>query len=185
MPSKTGTGIIVGRFQTYRLNVEHQRLIDSVVKRHPRVVIFLGTNPAPSELNPLDFKWRSNLFDEDFAGRVEVQEVPDTDDDRIWSQELDRRILELRPEGDVVLYGTREGLIHISELANHRVTHPKEVVKEGDVLQLRVIRIDPARRRMGLSLKRVAEEAYAEYDWRETMDDQVEEDWVEGPEDEE
>ncbi len=80
--------------------------------------------------------------------------------------------------------GTLEGLIHISELANHRVTHPKEVVKEGDVLQLRVIRIDPARRRMGLSLKRVAEEAYAEYDWRETMDDQVEEDWVEGPEDE-
>ena len=51
-------------------------------------------------------------------------------------------------------------------------------------LQLRVIRIDSARRRMGLSLKRVAEEAYAEYDWRETMDDQVEEDWVEGPEDE-
>jgi small subunit ribosomal protein S1 len=81
--------------------------------------------------------------------------------------------------------GTLEGLIHISELANHRVTHPKEVVKEGDVLQLRVIRIDPARRRMGLSLKRVAEDAYAEYDWRETMTDQPEEDWVEGPEDEE
>jgi small subunit ribosomal protein S1 len=75
-------------------------------------------------------------------------------------------------------------LIHISELANHRVTHPKEVVKEGDVLNLRVIRIDPSRRRMGLSLKRVAEEAYAEYDWRETAD-QVDEDWVEGTDEEE
>jgi small subunit ribosomal protein S1 len=81
--------------------------------------------------------------------------------------------------------GTLEGLIHISELANHRVTHPKEVVKEGDVLNLRVIRIDPARRRMGLSLKRVAEDAYAEYDWRETATDEPDEDWVEGLEDEE
>lgn len=62
--------------------------------------------------------------------------------------------------------GTLEGLIHISELANHRVTHPREVVKEGDVLNLRIIRIDPARRRMGLSLKRAAEEEYAEVDWR-------------------
>lgn len=62
--------------------------------------------------------------------------------------------------------GVLEGLIHISELANHRVTHPREVVKEGDVLNLRIIRIDPARRRMGLSLKRAAEDEYAEVDWR-------------------
>ncbi len=40
---------------------------------------------------------------------VEVAEIPDAPDDRIWSQELDRRILELRPEGEVVLYGSKEG----------------------------------------------------------------------------
>jgi small subunit ribosomal protein S1 len=51
-----------------------------------------------------------------------------------------------------------EGLIHISELADRRIQHPKEVVKEGDTLQLRVIRIDPTRRRLGLSLKRATEE---------------------------
>lgn len=51
-----------------------------------------------------------------------------------------------------------EGLIHISELADRRIQHPKEVVKEGDTLQLRVIRIDPTRRRLGLSLKRAGEE---------------------------
>jgi small subunit ribosomal protein S1 len=51
-----------------------------------------------------------------------------------------------------------EGLIHISELADRRIAHPKEVVKEGDTLQLRVIRIDAARRRVGLSLKRASEE---------------------------
>ncbi len=51
-----------------------------------------------------------------------------------------------------------EGLIHISELANRRINHPREVVKEGQTLSLRVIRIDPARRRLGLSLKRVEED---------------------------
>jgi small subunit ribosomal protein S1 len=78
--------------------------------------------------------------------------------------------------------GTLEGLIHISELANHRVTHPREVVKEGDTLNLRVIRIDPARRRMGLSLKRAAEEEYAEVDWRaaevDDQDDDAVADWA-------
>ena len=56
-----------------------------------------------------------------------------------------------------------EGLIHISELADRRIQHPKEVVKEGDQVTLRVIRIDAARRRLGLSLKRATEE-YSEYD---------------------
>jgi small subunit ribosomal protein S1 len=56
-----------------------------------------------------------------------------------------------------------EGLIHISELSDRRIQHPKEVVKEGDTVTLRVIRIDPARRRLGLSLKRAAEEDYTAY----------------------
>lgn len=66
-----------------------------------------------------------------------------------------------------------EGLIHISELAKQRVGHPKEVVKEGDTLQLRIIRIDPVRRRIGLSLKRVADEDYAEYDWQEADQEDI------------
>ena len=68
-----------------------------------------------------------------------------------------------------------EGLIHISELADRRIQHPKEVVKEGDQVTLRVIRIDAARRRLGLSLKRASEE-YSEYD---TTLDAPEEDWPE------
>src|SRR5690606_21270276 len=47
-----------------------------------------------------------------------------------------------------------EGLIHVSELVDDRVTHPKQVVGEGQELLLRIIRIDPQRRRMGLSLRR-------------------------------
>lgn len=46
-----------------------------------------------------------------------------------------------------------EGLIHISEMGDERIQHPKEIVAEGDQVQARIIRIDPARKRMGLSLR--------------------------------
>jgi len=53
---------------------------------------------------------------------------------------------------------TLEGLIHISELSNENVGHPHEVVTEGDKVKVRIISIEPARRRMGLSLKQVSPE---------------------------
>ncbi len=68
-----------------------------------------------------------------------------------------------------------EGLIHISELSDERIAHPKEVVKEGQTYTLRIIRIEPERRRIGLSLKRVDEDRYAEYDWREAEEEESEE----------
>ena len=58
-----------------------------------------------------------------------------------------------------------EGLIHISELSDQRINHPKEVVKEGDVVTLRVIKIDSERRRIGLSLRKVDSMAYANMDY--------------------
>ena len=62
-----------------------------------------------------------------------------------------------------------EGLIHISELSEQRITHPKEVVAEGQELSLRVIRIDASRQRLGLSLRRVSEDQYSDdYDWQES-----------------
>lgn len=62
-----------------------------------------------------------------------------------------------------------EGLIHISELSERRVEHPKEVVQEGQTLTLRVIKLDRERRRIGLSLKRVDSPEYADSDWQTAM----------------
>ncbi len=59
-----------------------------------------------------------------------------------------------------------EGLIHISELSDRRIEHPKEAVTEGETLAMRVIKIDGERRRIGLSLKRVDSAEYAEIDWQ-------------------
>ncbi len=58
-----------------------------------------------------------------------------------------------------------EGLIHISELAEQRVTHPREVVSEGETLTLRVVKMDVAERRLGLSLKAVNSAEYLDQDW--------------------
>lgn len=59
-----------------------------------------------------------------------------------------------------------EGLIHVSELSENRIAHPKEVVKEGDEVTLRVIKIDSERRRIGLSLRKVDSPAYSDLDWK-------------------
>src|SRR3954471_8705782 len=51
-----------------------------------------------------------------------------------------------------------EGLVHISELANHHVENPREVVTQGQDVLVKIIEIDAERRRLSLSLKRVTEE---------------------------
>jgi small subunit ribosomal protein S1 len=63
-----------------------------------------------------------------------------------------------------------EGLIHLSELSDARIAHPREVVQEADVRTLRIIRIDPDRRRIGLSLKRVDSSEYLDLDWQDGYD---------------
>jgi small subunit ribosomal protein S1 len=89
-----------------------------------------------------------------------------------WSQVLeqfeigqivDARITKLANFGAFAQIGEIEGLIHQSELTDANITHPREVVKEGDQVSVKIIRIDPERRRMGLSLK----QAEGDVDWQE------------------
>lgn len=63
-----------------------------------------------------------------------------------------------------------EGLIHISEISEKRIDHAKEVLKEGEKVTLRVIKIDPANHRIGLSVRRVDSMAYADMDWQSLLD---------------
>ncbi|HKN92814.1 MAG TPA: 30S ribosomal protein S1 [Thermoleophilaceae bacterium] len=51
-----------------------------------------------------------------------------------------------------------EGLVHISELAQHHVENPREVVNQGDTVKVRILEIDSERRRLSLSVKRVDEQ---------------------------
>jgi small subunit ribosomal protein S1 len=51
-----------------------------------------------------------------------------------------------------------EGLVHISELAQHHVENPREVVSQGQPVNVKIIEVDGERRRLSLSLKRVEDD---------------------------
>lgn len=57
-----------------------------------------------------------------------------------------------------------EGLIHISEISDEHIGHPREVLHEGDDVTLRVIKVEPESHRIGLSLRRVESLAFADMD---------------------
>ena len=89
-----------------------------------------------------------------------------------WSQVLDKyeigqvveaTVTKLANFGAFAQIDEVEGLIHLSELTDANITHPREVVKEGDQVSVKIIRIDPDRRRIGLSLK----QAEGEVEWQD------------------
>ena len=80
---------------------------------------------------------------------IEAYEVGDVVEGRVTKVVTFGAFVEIHP-------GV-EGLVHISELAAHHVENPREVVNQGDVLAVRIIEIDADRRRLSLSLKRVAD----------------------------
>jgi small subunit ribosomal protein S1 len=61
-----------------------------------------------------------------------------------------------------------EGLLHISELADHKVENPEDVVKVGEEIEVKILRVDSDERKIGLSRKRVE---WAEDDL--TMDEEA------------
>lgn len=70
----------------------------------------------------------------------------------------------LRDFGAFVDLGGADGLIHISELAWHRVKHPKELLNVGDEIDVFILRLDKDGKRIGLSLKRLQPNPWAQID---------------------
>jgi small subunit ribosomal protein S1 len=143
---------------------------------HPSEVVSIGDTVRVKVLDIDRERQRISL------GLKQTQEDP-------W-----QRVLNEYKEGDVVdgkvtkivafgafvqiLPGV-EGLVHISELAQHHVESPAEVVRPGDELKVKILEVDEARRRLSLSVKRVEGQ---ELPVRELSDDVVIED-AEPPED--
>lgn len=68
-------------------------------------------------------------------------------------------VTRLKPFGAfVALDESVEGLVHISELSERRVNHPKEVVQMGDTITVKILSIDTEKRRISLSLKQAQQE---------------------------
>ncbi|MEA4812634.1 MAG: S1 RNA-binding domain-containing protein [Anaerolineaceae bacterium] len=64
------------------------------------------------------------------------------------------------------LPGDLEGLIHVSEISDKRIEHPKEVLKVGEKVSLRIIKIEDDTHRIGLSMRKVDSPAFADQDWK-------------------
>src|SRR5690242_11132468 len=137
---------------------------------HPSEVVSIGDTVRVKVLDIDKDRQRISL------GLKQTQEDP-------W-----QRVLNEYKEGDVVegkvtkivafgafvqiLPGV-EGLVHISELAQHHVESPAEVVRPGDELKVKILEVDDSRRRLSLSVKRVEGQ---ELPTREPADDVVIED---------
>lgn len=67
------------------------------------------------------------------------------------------RVTRLVDFGAFVDLGVIEGLVHLSELAEYRVQAPEEVVTPGDDIRVKVLSVDPKRRRVALSVRQAAE----------------------------
>ncbi len=101
-------GVIVGRFQVPELHAGHVELIQRVVDNHKRVTIFLGVTPVlVTKKNPLDFITRKEMILKVFPN-ITVLALPDKPNDSDWSLELDKRIREIFPIGEALLYGGRD-----------------------------------------------------------------------------
>jgi small subunit ribosomal protein S1 len=64
------------------------------------------------------------------------------------------------------LPGDLEGLIHVSEISDKRIEHPKEVLKVGENVSLRIIKIEDDTHRIGLSMRKVDSPAFTDQDWK-------------------
>jgi bifunctional NMN adenylyltransferase/nudix hydrolase len=111
--NKYDIGVIIGRFQIHELHEAHKGLIDEVLSRHKKVLIFLGVSPAlGTKKNPLDFVTRRKMLEENYGNQITaILPIQDKKSDEIWSKEVDTKIREAFPVGSVVLYGSRDSFI--------------------------------------------------------------------------
>jgi len=104
-------GVLVGRFQVHELHDAHKYLIDQVAENHKKVILFLGVpKVVGTKKNPLDFDTRKRMIQHHYPNIV-ILALPDFGDDKRWSQEMDKRIKEVYPIGEVLMYGGRDSFI--------------------------------------------------------------------------
>lgn len=110
-------------------------------------------------------KRRRLVFSQRDATRGSREQRKETLLEQLKEGEVRRGVVSgLRDFGAFVDLGGADGLIHISELAWHRVNHPKEILKVGDEIDVYVLRLDSEGKRIGLSLKRLQDNPWAYVD---------------------
>src|SRR2546430_9239925 len=119
---------------------------------HPSEILSIGDTVSVKVLDIDRQRQRISL------GLKQTQEDP-------WQRVVDTYNISDELEGTVtkvVTFGAFveildgvEGLVHISELAQHHVENPREIIQPGDPVRVKILEIDSERRRLSLSIKRV------------------------------
>jgi small subunit ribosomal protein S1 len=119
---------------------------------HPSEILSIGDTVSVKVLDIDRQRQRISL------GLKQTQEDP-------WQRVVDTYNIGDELEGSVtkvVTFGAFveildgvEGLVHISELAQHHVENPREIIQPGDPVRVKILEIDSERRRLSLSIKRV------------------------------
>jgi len=119
---------------------------------HPSEILNIGDTVSVKVLDIDRQRQRISL------GLKQTQEDP-------WQRVVDTYNIGDELEGNVtkvVTFGAFveildgvEGLVHISELAQHHVENPREIIQPGDPVRVKILEIDSERRRLSLSIKRV------------------------------
>ena len=106
-------GVIIGRFQTHELHNGHMELLNEVIKRNNKVLVFLGVSSTlGTKKNPLDFPTRKKMLEEYYGDKITaILPIHDKKSDLLWSKEVDNRIREVFPIGSIVLYGSKDSFI--------------------------------------------------------------------------
>ena len=124
-------------------------------RKMAKLAEFVGKT-LPLKVIEVDRSRRRLIFSERVAQRKWREQQKQQLLDEIYEGEVRRgTISSLCNFGAFVDLGGADGLVHISELAWHRVRHPSEVLSVGDEVDVYVLRLDHEKGRIGLSIKRL------------------------------
>lgn len=123
-------GVLIARFQVHELHEGHHYLINQVMKNHKKTLIFLGVSHfVGTRKNPLDFDTRKKMIQSQYPEAV-ILSIPDNQSDQKWTKEIDKRIREIYPHGNPLLYGSRDSFIPYY-IQNGGKFHTKELEPLG------------------------------------------------------
>ena len=86
---------------------------------------------------------------------------------------IEGEVRSLRPFGAFVDIGGADGLLHVSEIGWTPVSHPRDVLKVGERIQVEVLRLDPERSRIALSRKRLLSNPWESIEERYRVNDTI------------
>ena len=87
--------------------------------------------------------------------RTDVLEMKDLKSGMVLSGTV-RNVIDFGVFVDIGVH--QDGLVHISQVANHKVRHPSEVVQVGDIVKVMVLDVDEKRKRISLTMKNLPKE---------------------------